>query len=308
MPFTENPQGNATFSPSSANQQPVMPSNKYEIEDWKWLVERDLQNELGVPPRWETPENKIEFHRRQLALLLDKANDAPRCAHVFADGRTCKAPRVKRGTLCYAHAQMEARSPKQMNLPPLEDANAVAIWIMEVSRSLLDGRISEKTAGLMFYGLQLAMVNAKQTTFKDTNPLEMVRTPPAVCRELKARKKAGARIVTEVEVEEEFVEEALPEKSETPEEEGNPGVESCKSIFSGVEVDGGRGMEEGPSASSLDDARDFPPEAAQLQQASEALDPAETTDSISTLAGTEEMGIPCKPASKPGMMLVHSGG
>ncbi len=184
-----------------------------------------------MPAKWEPPEFKIEFHRRQLALLLDKANEAPRCAHIFADGRCCAAPRVKKGTLCYAHAQMEARKPQNMNLPPLEDANAVMIWIMEVSRGLLDGRINERTAGLMFYGLQLAMVNARHTTFKETDPREMVRTAPKACRNRLDRTPSPAAGFTD----EGSAREARKSGGNEAELEGNPGIESAKSIFSGVE-------------------------------------------------------------------------
>ena len=65
-------------------------------QDMRWVIEQELRNELGVPAKWEPPEFKIEFHRRQLALLLDKANEPPRCAHIFTDGRCCAAPRVKK--------------------------------------------------------------------------------------------------------------------------------------------------------------------------------------------------------------------
>jgi hypothetical protein len=148
-----------------------------QIGDMRWLVEKDLRNEMGVPPQWAPDTEKIEFHKRQLALL-DLAKQAPRCEHVFTDGRCCKAPRVKKGKLCYAHTLMEEKRPLELNLPPLEDANAVMLWLMDVLRGLAEGRISEKSAGLMFYGLQLAMVNARFTTFRDTNHAEMVTTAP----------------------------------------------------------------------------------------------------------------------------------
>jgi hypothetical protein len=153
-----------------------MPS-KYQIGDMRWLVERDLRNELGVPPKYARDAEKIEFHKRQLALL-ELAKQAPRCEHVFSDGRCCKAPRVKKGKLCYAHTLMEEKRPLELNLPPLEDANAVMLWLMDTLRGLAEGRITEKAAGLMFYGLQLAMVNARFTTFRDTNHAEMVTTAP----------------------------------------------------------------------------------------------------------------------------------
>jgi hypothetical protein len=146
-----------------------------QLGDMRWLVERDLRDELGVPPVYAQDEEKIEFHKRQLALL-DLAKQAPRCEHVFTDGRCCKAPRVKKGKLCYAHTLMEEKRPVELNLPPLEDANAVMLWLMDVLRGLAEGRTTEKTAGIMLYGLQLAMVNARFTTFQDVNFDEMVRT------------------------------------------------------------------------------------------------------------------------------------
>lgn len=152
-------------------------STRNQITDLRWVVERDLRRELGVPPATALNKDKIEFHKRQLALL-DLAKQAARCEHVFSDGRCCKAPRVKKGKLCYAHTLMEEKRPMELNLPPLEDANAVMLWLMDTLRGLAEGRLNEKTAGLMFYGLQLAMVNARFTTFRDTNHAEMVRKAP----------------------------------------------------------------------------------------------------------------------------------
>jgi hypothetical protein len=157
-----------------------------QIGDLRWVLERDLRRELGVPPATALDKDKIEFHKRQLALL-DLAKQAPRCEHVFSDGRCCKAPRVKKGKLCYAHTLMEEKRPLELNLPPLEDANAVMLWLMDVLRGLAEGRMSEKTAGIMLYGLQLAMVNARFTTFRDTNHAEMVRKAPGNRRDRRNR-------------------------------------------------------------------------------------------------------------------------
>jgi hypothetical protein len=160
--------------------------SKNQIGDLRWVVERDLRKELGVPPKTALNKDKIEFHKRQLALL-DLAKQAPRCEHVFSDGRCCKAPRVKKGKLCYAHTLMEEKRPQGWNLPPLEDPNDVMLWLMDALRGLLEGRISEKTAGLMFYGLQLAMANSRFTTFRDVKFEEMVRTAPKSRRDRRNR-------------------------------------------------------------------------------------------------------------------------
>jgi hypothetical protein len=66
------------------------------------------------------------------------------------------------------------------------------LWLMDVSRGLLDGSISERTAGLMFYGLQLAMINARHTTFKETAHAEMVRKAPKR-KEITAKDAKGAQ-------------------------------------------------------------------------------------------------------------------
>jgi hypothetical protein len=275
-----------------------------QLGNMRWLVERDLRNELGVPPVYAQDEEKIEFHKRQLALL-DLAKQAPRCEHVFTDGRCCKAPRVRKGKLCYAHTLMEEKRPLELNLPPLEDANAVMLWLMDVLRGLAEGRTTEKTAGIMLYGLQLAMVNARFTTFQDTDYKEMVRKAPKtraqpqrtrrnteektsgdftsekaelakseeqqgftaevaenaeeeICKQDRSSRSSEAKNPplrtekhTEAEASEDFTAEgAEVAKKEKPEAgtalraensleprnaEGNPGVESAKSIFFGVE-------------------------------------------------------------------------
>ena len=267
-----------------------------QIRDLRWVVERDLRRELGVPPKTALNKDKIEFHKRQLALL-DLAKQAPRCEHVFTDGRCCKAPRVKKGKLCYAHTLMEEKRPLELNLPPLEDANAVMLWLMDVLRGLAEGRTTEKTAGIMLYGLQLAMVNARFTTFQDTKHAEMVRKAPGDRRnrrnrassptsegralpqrtQRKAEEEAGeqgdrrnrtesptspesevralplrAQGNTEEETAENLTAEAaenaevesqekgtasrIEERSESQNAAVNPGVESAKSIFFGVEA------------------------------------------------------------------------
>jgi hypothetical protein len=247
--------------------------SKNQLGNMRWLVERDLRNELGVPPVYAREEEKIEFHKRQLALL-DLAKQAPRCEHVFTDGRCCKAPRVKKGKLCYAHTLMEEKRPLELNLPPLEDANAVMLWLMDVLRGLAEGRTTEKTAGIMLYGLQLAMVNARFTTFQDTDHKEMVRKAPGDRRNrpsspgserkvlpLRAQRSteeeqnpvipqdssaetprsAGRDFtaenaeIAEVESREKGTSSRIGERSEPQNAEDIPGVESAKSIFFGVE-------------------------------------------------------------------------
>ena len=233
-----NPQ-DPTHQQDQKSQQP-RPLTKNEMDDLRWVVEQELRKELGVPPKWYAPKFKIEFHRRQLALL-EQANHAPRCEHVFTDGRSCGAPRVKKGKMCYAHTLMDEKRPRLWNLPPLEDANAVTLWLMDVSRRLLDGTISERTAGLMFYGLQLAMMNARHTTFKETDHAEMVRRAPKefIAKDAKEKEedwkdREPVKLASETGGTEEEQGRKLPRRQRS--QRGPRGLTAAESIFSGVEA------------------------------------------------------------------------
>ena len=212
--------------------------NERVVEPWneQHRMENEIRKQLGVPPTWATDQEKIEFHRRQLALL-EKANQAPRCGHVYSDGTQCRAPRLRKDKVCYAHARMLAVRPKRLNLPPLEDANAVMLWLMEVSRALLEGEITERTAGLLFYGLQMAMVTARWTTFAQTKPEEMVRS---VRDRRDHRNRSGIAVIGAPDSPRR---RGGAEESRSEEKQAgapavhtmNPGDESAKSLCFGVE-------------------------------------------------------------------------
>ena len=57
---------------------------------------------------------------------------------------------------------MEANSG--LELPLLEDANAVQVTIQEIMQAILDRRIDNKRAGLLLYSLQLASSNIRNLT------------------------------------------------------------------------------------------------------------------------------------------------
>ena len=148
--------------------------HKLEME---WQVENRLRKELGVPPEWADDPEKIAWHRRQLALL-EKADAAPRCEHIYLDGTTCESPRMRKHKYCYAHARMLEVRPKKLKLLPAEDENSIMWNIMEIQRALIDDEISEKKAGLLLYGQQLALIAVRGVTFKETDGEKMVRSMP----------------------------------------------------------------------------------------------------------------------------------
>ncbi len=102
---------------------------------------------------------------QNLRQNLDRADQAPRCQAIKADGTGCGSPKMNNHIYCYAHYRMlEARAEKLV-LPPLEDANGILLAVMVVQRALIDDEISEKKAGLLLYSLQIAAAKVDKTTF-----------------------------------------------------------------------------------------------------------------------------------------------
>jgi len=105
---------------------------------------------------------------------LERADEAPRCAAIKGDGTLCGSPKMNDHIYCFAHRQMMKARAKSLWLPPLEDANAIQMAVMIVQRALIDGEISEKTAGLLLYSIQIAATNVHKTTFGQARDEDMV--------------------------------------------------------------------------------------------------------------------------------------
>jgi hypothetical protein len=109
--------------------------------------------------------------------------DVPRCQHLKVNGTQCGCPALRRRRYCYFHTRVyeqNARMKKDqsglgaMELPLLEDANAVQMALMEVVQRLAWGRIDHKTSGQILYALQTASSNLKSTTFEPAKENEVV--------------------------------------------------------------------------------------------------------------------------------------
>jgi hypothetical protein len=157
---------------------------KHDMEIWQraWnyaesqlslRIERDVRRRLGAPEPWLPQEDRATWYKKQLAKL-EKADAAPRCAHIYSDGTRCRAPRLKTGDWCYAHERMKAVRPEKLKLLPMEDANSIMLNLMEIGRALCDDEISEKKAALLLSNQRLALAALKRMTFRETNGELMV--------------------------------------------------------------------------------------------------------------------------------------
>jgi len=111
---------------------------------------------------------------RKLRRNLERADCTPRCRWLKQDGTACRSPQMRKHIYCYAHRQMMEARALALQLPALEDANAIQIALMRVQKALIDDTITSKKAGLLLYSLQLAMTNISQTTFGQAKDDELV--------------------------------------------------------------------------------------------------------------------------------------
>jgi hypothetical protein len=116
------------------------------------------------------------------------ASPFPLCRYVMPSGLRCRSARLRGSHLfCYFHnrtcdrrverQQSGERGAGLRNIPELEDRAAVRIALEEVVRACITDEISERKAGVLFYGLQLAMQatpDAKQPVAQqvETNVVE----------------------------------------------------------------------------------------------------------------------------------------
>lgn len=125
----------------------------------------------------ELPEGQASNRQfyEELRQNLERADEAPRCLHIKADGVQCGSPRMKTGDLCFAHQRMANAQSMKLRLTAFEDPNGIQTALQEASGAMLDGKITPKVAGLLFYGLQTAARNVARVTFHQTPAEKIVR-------------------------------------------------------------------------------------------------------------------------------------
>ena len=129
----------------------------------KLLEAEEAKRQREEAERAKEAAEKEAFLQRQMELLK-KAGRAPRCEYLYTDGRGCRAPQVKGERWCHGHAKTMSYRPEQLEMELMEDEQAVMVNLYRVTKSLLTGRISEKTAGLMLWSVAIGMPGARRAT------------------------------------------------------------------------------------------------------------------------------------------------
>jgi hypothetical protein len=100
---------------------------------------------------------------------LDQAHRSPRCLHVKSNGVRCGSPAMRRNPFCFFHDRYY-NAPTEDTFPPLEDANAVQVALMQVLQrlrreALRPGALDLRAVNSLLYGLQTAAFNSRRTSF-----------------------------------------------------------------------------------------------------------------------------------------------
>ncbi|HVV72707.1 MAG TPA: hypothetical protein VHI52_14600 [Verrucomicrobiae bacterium] len=110
------------------------------------------------------------------------------CRHIFTSGRKCQSPALKDQPFCYFHSNTRKRptpanqpyepyiesKEAALQLPPLEDADAIQLALTDVILALAANRIDQNRARILIYGLQVASQNHRHRS-KEQEPAQTVR-------------------------------------------------------------------------------------------------------------------------------------
>ena len=123
-------------------------------------------------------EQRIETNRRAVNLgLLRKANRAPRCSIVKADGQPCQAPAIKDHSCCVFHVRAaETERQEQMQVEVLEGPESMQITLKQIMEQVVGKRMDVRDAAVLLRAVQIAGSTLKRPAVKEE---EYARKRPA---------------------------------------------------------------------------------------------------------------------------------
>jgi hypothetical protein len=109
---------------------------------------------------------------------------APRCRHIKINGTQCGSPALRNNDFCFYHQDerpvrvdcfFEGKYPiSDITMPYFEDAHAIQYMLRRTVQMVLQRRIEQKTASLVFYALQIASSNLKRMELEKPQPEQVV--------------------------------------------------------------------------------------------------------------------------------------
>lgn len=105
------------------------------------------------------------------------------CHHVMPSGLRCQSPAMRGYAFCYHHARRltptrrEKTQEAPIAMPARLDRQGISDTLNAIMQGLASGRLSPRRAGILLYGLQMAIANPQlrgnQTASPDASPLQL---------------------------------------------------------------------------------------------------------------------------------------
>ncbi|HTR24886.1 MAG TPA: hypothetical protein VMI10_12980 [Terriglobales bacterium] len=114
---------------------------------------------------------------------MPSSKQVPRCRHFNTVGVQCGSPAVGVTQYCYYHLQGRSTAihyyseapycALEEDLPLFEDAHSIQIAIRQVASLLMQKKIEHKTASLLLYSMQLALMNLRMLQAEKPHPARL---------------------------------------------------------------------------------------------------------------------------------------
>ncbi|MGH9671497.1 MAG: hypothetical protein ACRD3A_15440 [Terriglobales bacterium] len=146
----------------------------------------------------------------------------PTCQHIKTKGAMCESPALKGSRFCYFHHRdlqrqsnfrqardvtnsrrkghfteddLRAEILESLQLPLLEDGNAIQVALTNVARAIAGNHIAERRAALLLYSLQIAVCNINNVHLKLWNSDSLALADPHPIADLNPLAPASTRVV-----------------------------------------------------------------------------------------------------------------
>lgn len=149
---------NSEPQPSTSSDDPVEPFLPSS------LPLKEVEEQIALLSGNMELEEKRRALRRKVENLesLRLANQAPRCAYLKSNGKTCQAPALGGRQFCVFHVRaLDQNAAPRMQVTLLEDRQSIQLTLKQIMEQLVLGHINPQTASLLLRGVQIAGATIK---------------------------------------------------------------------------------------------------------------------------------------------------
>lgn len=140
-----------------------------EIDSMSPSELEELIDNIDAHEEWQDLREEARKRTSQWLTGIKKAEQAPRCQFLKANGTHCGSPAMKDTALCYFHGEARTQrasdeAAKLQEIPVLEDRLSLQLAITRLCAQLTTRSVDEKTGRVLIAALRLAQKNLGDST------------------------------------------------------------------------------------------------------------------------------------------------